>query len=138
VASLCALRDAGEHDRIDLIRASALRLDYDNDDVRTSAVEALRQLVRSDVAEEVEVVLEWVERGGQDAARNMTRVYAVKALGKVAKHNDATVVKALLQASSDPDYRVIREALDVMQHVPHLGSLCSQCDAAHAIKQAPA
>lgn len=127
VASLCALRDAGEHDRIDLIRASALRLDYDNDDVRTTAVEALQHLVHGDVAEEVEVVLEWVERGGQDAARNMTRVYAIKALGRVAKHNDAKVVRALLQATSDADYRVIREALDVMGHLPHFGSLCSQC-----------
>eukprot|EP00277_Geminigera_cryophila_P013522 CAMPEP_0179445220 /NCGR_PEP_ID=MMETSP0799-20121207/28676_1 /TAXON_ID=46947 /ORGANISM="Geminigera cryophila, Strain CCMP2564" /LENGTH=446 /DNA_ID=CAMNT_0021233065 /DNA_START=166 /DNA_END=1502 /DNA_ORIENTATION=+ len=108
VASLCALRDEGEHSRMDLICCSALRLDYDDDDVRSTAVTALSQLVRGDVAEEVEVILDWLERpadSSQGNTANNTRVYAVKALGNVAKYNDARVVKALLSATSDPDYR---------------------------------
>ena len=121
VASLCALRDAGEHDRIDLIRCSALRLDYDDDDVRSTAVEALGHLVRGDEEEEVGVILEWLERASSDGHDSNTRVYAVKAAGKVARYNDERVVKALLQATNDPDYRVCREALRVLDHVAHFG-----------------
>lgn len=121
VASLCALRDAGEHDRIDLIRCSALRLDHDDDQVRSTAVDALGHLVCGDVEEEVGVILEWLERASGDGDVSNTRVYAVKALGKVAKYNDQRVVKALLRATNDTDYRVSREALRVLDQVAHFG-----------------
>ena len=121
VASLCALRDAGEHDRMDLIRCCALRLDFEDDEVRRTAVDALGHLVRGGVEEEVGVILEWLQRPSDNDEYNNTRVFAVRALGKVASYNDERVVRALLHATADADYRVIREALHVLDAVAHFG-----------------
>ena len=129
VISLCALRDSGEYARMDLIRCSALRLEFDNNDVRSAAVEALAQLVRGDVPEEVEAILEVLEK---DLSPNYTRVYAIQALGKVAKRDDERVVKALLHSSADPDFRVIREALHVLNQKAHFGANTPGLDGALA------
>jgi hypothetical protein len=112
VAALRALDEAGEHDRMDLIRCCAMRLGFEDDGVRTSAVDALGALVRGNVSEQVDVVMEWVEHGDSS-----TRLHALKALGKVAEKNDARVIKAVLAATSDPDYRVIRQALALIAHL---------------------
>ena len=125
VASLCALRDSGEYDRMDLIRCSALRLYFEDNDVRSTAVEALSQLVRGEISEEIDVLLEVLEapfEGQLSTAPNYPRVYAIQALGKVAKKNDERVVGALLHSSDDPDFRVIREALLVLDKKAHFAT----------------
>lgn len=112
--------------RMDVIRCCALRLDHECDEARCTAVEALRLLVRGDREEEVAVLLERLHppaahdiggssRGEEDEEHAIkTRVYALRALGRVAVNRDVKVMKAVLQASSAADYRITREALSVL------------------------
>mmetsp|Transcript_54625 Transcript_54625/g.111530 ORF Transcript_54625/g.111530 Transcript_54625/m.111530 type:complete len:455 (+) Transcript_54625:165-1529(+) len=110
ITTLRLMSDSGLHHRADLVRAAARRLDHDEVAVRESAVEALSLLVGDQDRESVDIVMEWL-----NAPSSVTRTTALTAIGRIASKGDKVVLQALSNRLQDDDYRVVREALLVIE-----------------------
>ncbi len=111
---LVRMAQAGTHNPSDILRATAWRLHHQDAAVRHTAVEALAEFATEDCQNEaVTVVMEYLDEG----CSSETRTTALSVLGKIAHKGDAQVLQALSRQLLDRDYRVVRQALAVIEEL---------------------